>query len=68
MMASWYIAYERLKGFSNFILSTTASISNNSTFSGWNDLEKEETFRKQYNRIFNGLYNPEFDSYKTKHT
>ena len=67
-LANWYVDYERIKGFSHFILSTTASVSN-SSFSNWNELkkeeklklltdigkmskDKEETFRSQYNRIF----------------
>ncbi|MDD4673916.1 MAG: hypothetical protein PHI03_13380 [Bacteroidales bacterium] len=76
-LANWYADYERVKDFSHFILSTTASISDSSSFSGWNDLakeeklkcvtdigtsikEKEETFRGQYNRIFNDSYHEEF--------
>lgn len=72
-LANWYTDYERIKRFSNYILSTTATISDSSPFSGWNDLkkeeklkriidigaifkEKEETFRYQYNRIFNDSY------------
>lgn len=68
-LANWYTDYERLKGFSNFILSTTSIITTDSPFSKWNELDKheklaciteigaehkerEETFRKQYNRIF----------------
>lgn len=68
-LANWYIDYERVKKFSNYILSTTSTIQTNSPFYGWNNLEnteklkrlkdigaiskeKEETFRVQYNRIF----------------
>lgn len=68
-LANWYIDYERVKNFSNYILSTTSTIQTNSPFYGWNNLEnteklkrlkdigaiskeKEETFRVQYNRIF----------------
>lgn len=71
-LANWYVDYERIKGFSQFILSTTASVSN-SSFSNWNVLkkeeklklltdigkmskDKEETFRSQYNRIFNDAF------------
>lgn len=73
-LANWYADYERVKKFSSFILSTTAIISDTSSFSKWNDLDKklklkcitaigeerkerEETFRSQYNRIFNDSYN-----------
>ncbi len=72
-LANWYVDYERVKNFSNYILSTTAIIKNNSLFYGWNNMkkeeklkhlqdigiitkEKEETFRKQYNRIFVDSY------------
>lgn len=72
-LANWYVDYERIKTFSNLILSTTATIQRDSSFYGWNNLnkteklkrledigaipkEKEETFRKQYNKIFNDLY------------
>lgn len=75
-LANWYTEYERVKSFSKFILSTTASVSNNSPFSGWNEFDKykkltcitgigaehkerEETFRKQYNRIFDNSYDEE---------
>ena len=71
-LANWYVDYERIKGFSHFILSTTASVSN-SSFSNWNELkkeeklklltdigkmskDKEETFRSQYNRIFDDAF------------
>lgn len=73
-LANWYTEYERVKNFSHYILSTTATISETSAFGGWNDIksdekikrlkvigteskEKEETFRNQYNRIFNASYN-----------
>lgn len=72
-LANWYIDYERVKTFSNFILSTTATIQCDSPFYGWNNIKKteklkrlkvigaiskenEETFRKQYNRIFGDYY------------
>lgn len=41
-LANWYVEYERLKTFSSFILSTTATIKNNSPFFGWNNIEKTE--------------------------
>lgn len=73
-LANWYVDYERVKGFSNYIFSTTATIKESSPFYNWNNIEKieklkyikeigaiskekEETFRKQYNRIFDDHYN-----------
>lgn len=73
-LANWYEDYERVKNFSNYILSTTAAIKSNSLFHNWNDKKNtdklkllkgigniskknEKTFRYQYNRIFNELYN-----------
>lgn len=73
-LANWYVDYERVKSFSNYILSTTATIQINSPFYGWNSMkkaeklkclkdignitkEKEETFRRQYNKIFVDSYN-----------
>lgn len=75
-LANWYTEYERVKNFSEFILSTTASVSDNSPFCDWNELEKheklkritkigaekkerEDGFRKQYNRIFDDSHNEE---------
>lgn len=72
-LANWYVDYERVKKFSNYILSTTATIKKNSSFHGWNDIKKteklkrlkdigaiskknEETFRNQYDRIFDDSY------------
>ena len=72
-LANWYVDYERIKTFSNFILSTTATIQSDSPFHNWNNIKKseklrrlkaigaiskenEETFRKQYNRIFGDSY------------
>ena len=73
-LANWYVDYERVKTFSNFILCTTASIQNDSPFYSWNNIgeteklkrlkaigaiskKNEETFRKQYNKIFGDSYN-----------
>lgn len=73
-LANWYADYERVKDFSQYILSTTAQILIDSPFYGWNNMDKneklkqlkgigkvskarEETFRSQYNRIFNDSYN-----------
>ena len=72
-LANWYVDYERVKNFSNYILSTTAKIREDSQLYGWNNMKKveklkclksigavskknEETFRKQYDRIFGGSY------------
>lgn len=72
-LANWYVDYERVKNFSNFILSTTATIPDDSPFHDWNTTikteklkrlknigaiskKREETFRKQYNRIFADSY------------
>ena len=56
-LANWYEEYDRVKDFSNYILSTTAQILDSSTFSGWNELIKEEkslTFRRKGDRINSG--------------
>ena len=45
-LANWYTDYQRVKGFSNYILSTTAIISEASPFSGWNDLKREEKLKR----------------------
>lgn len=72
-LANWYADYKRVKNFSHYILSTTATIADKSPFCNWNDKdkyeklkciedigavskEKEETFRSQYNRIFDATY------------
>ena len=41
-LANWYTDYDRVKNFSDYILSTTASIKEDSPFYGWNSMEKEE--------------------------
>lgn len=48
-LANWYVEYERVKNFSHYILSTTASISENSPFFRWNDLSKEEKLKRLKN-------------------
>lgn len=72
-LANWYTDYEKVKGFSQFILSTTSIITTDSPFSKWNQFskdeklecitkigaqrrEREEIFRKQYNRIFDDSF------------
>ena len=41
-LANWYVDYKRVKGFSCFIFSTTAKISNNSIFYEWDNIDKAE--------------------------
>lgn len=41
-LANWYVEYERIKSFSCLILSTTAGVSDKSSFVGWNELKKED--------------------------
>lgn len=69
-LANWYIEYERVKSFSKFILSTTASVSNNSPFFGWNGFDKHEklicitrigTEHKKREEKFRKQYNRIFD-------
>ncbi len=72
-LANWYVDYDRVRNFSNYILSTTATIQRGSSFHSWNNIKKteklkrlkdigaiskknEETFRKQYNKIFGDSY------------
>lgn len=45
-LANWYIDYERVKNFSNYILSTTATIQNNSPFYGWNSMQNTEKLKR----------------------
>ena len=40
-LANWYVDYERVKIFENYILSTTATISENSIFFDWNKKSKD---------------------------
>ena len=72
-LANWYIDYERIKGFSCLILCTTATVTKTAFADWNNlDKEKklvilqkignkvkknEDTFRKQYKKIFNDKYN-----------
>ena len=72
-VANWYEDYERIEDFSEYILSTTAIVKNDSSFYQWNKKNekdklaclkmigqdtksREETFRKQYDRIFTEKY------------
>lgn len=45
-LANWYIDYERVKKFSNYILSTTAIIEIDSPFYNWNDIDKTEKLKR----------------------
>lgn len=72
-LANWYADYERVKNFSNYILSTTAKIKNDSPFYGWNNMKKEEKLKrlkdigaktKEKEETFRNQYNRIFaDSY-----
>ena len=45
-LANWYVDYERVKTFSNFILSTTATIQSDSPFYSWNSIKKTEKLKR----------------------
>ncbi len=45
-LANWYVDYERVKNFSNYILSTTATIQIDSPFYSWNKIEKIEKLKR----------------------
>ena len=45
-LANWYVDYERVKNFSNYILSTTATIQNDSSFYSWNRIGKIEKLKR----------------------
>lgn len=45
-LANWYTDYERIKKFSDYILSTTAVIKTDSPFYGWNSMKKEQKLEK----------------------
>ena len=72
-LANWYIDYERVKTFSNFILSTTATIQCDSPFYSWNNIKKTEKLKclkdigatsKKTEETFRNQYNRIFgDSY-----
>ena len=44
-LANWYVDYERVKDFSHYILSTTAKISNDSPFYGWQSIDKHQKLK-----------------------
>lgn len=41
-LSNWYIEYDRITSFTNLVLYTTASVSSNSAFYGWNNKTTEE--------------------------
>lgn len=45
-LSNWYTDYDRVKNFSHYILSTTATIQSNSPFYDWNNMKKEEKLEK----------------------
>lgn len=48
-LANWYVDYERVKDFSNYILCTTATVQSKSAFYGWNNMEKTEKLKQLKN-------------------
>lgn len=76
-LANWYVDYERVKGFSNYILSTTSSIKDSSPFYNWNNITKFEKLNrlksigaasKGKEKEFRSQYNRIFgDSYDENH-
>lgn len=76
-LANWYVDYERVKNFSNYILSTTAVIRKNSLFYDWNNTVKTEKLTrlkeigavsKKEEEAFRCQYNRIFgDSYDENH-
>ena len=76
-LANWYTDYERVKFFSDYILSTTATIRSDSPFNGWNNIKKEEKLKrlkeigavsKKNEETFRCQYNRIFgDSYDENH-
>ena len=76
-LANWYVDYERVKNFSNYILSTTATIRDDSPFYGWNNTAKTEKLTrlkeigavsKENEETFRCQYNRIFgDSYDENH-
>ena len=76
-LANWYVDYERVKDFSNYILCTTATVQSKSAFYGWNNMEKTEKLKqlknigaisKKKEETFRTQYNRIFgDSYDENH-
>lgn len=48
-LANWYVDYDRVKNFSNYILSTTATIKNGSPFYDWNTTNETTKLRRLNN-------------------
>lgn len=75
-LANWYIDYDRVKDFSHFILSTTATVQDDSLFFNWNNIDKKEKLKrlnsigavtKEKEETFRNQYNKIFgDSYDEK--
>ena len=72
-LANWYVDYERVKNFSQYILSTTAKIAKDSPFYEWDNIDKDEKLKrlkgigevsKKKEETFRSQYNRIFtDSY-----
>ena len=69
-LSNWYVEYDRVKTFTQFILSTTADITEDSVFSGWNTATKEKKLsiikeigkeQKQKEVIFREFYQKIFN-------
>lgn len=45
-LANWYVDYERVKNFSNYVLSTTATIQSDSPFYNWNNINNTEKLKR----------------------
>lgn len=70
-IANWYVDYERVKDFSNYILSTTATIQSDSPFHNWNNIKNTEkltrlkdigAISKEAEKTFRNQYNRIFDA------
>lgn len=69
-LSNWYVDYDRISGFSNLILYTTASISTASAFFNWGDKKAEDKLsallaigkvQKENEKIFRKYYSKIFD-------
>lgn len=70
-LANWYVDYARVKGFSHYILSTTAAIGATSSFKDWNSIDSKEKLKrlkhigadiKKNEKIFREQYNRIFNN------
>lgn len=76
-LANWYIDYERVKNFSNYIFSTTAMVKADSPFYNWNSAKETEKLKclkeigavsKEREEVFRTQYNRIFGgSYNERH-